>query len=452
MDVGRLNRAMNVSVAEGALATAMGTLAGGVFLTGFALEMGASRLQIGILAALPVLGNLAQLWGASIIAHTGACKPLCMITSLASRLLWLPILIMPLLLPRDGTGVWWIIAVFGLLSALASLGGVGWLVWIKELIPAPRRVEFFGRRNFYNSALSLALGMASAVCLDWSRAEDVHSLVGFIGVFFVAMACGLVGWALLNTIPAPPRALPDRTSVFQQFTGPLKDQNFRSLVSFYAVWNLSVHLAQPFFAVYMLQKMHLSFACVTGLATLSSLLGLLANGFWTRLSAQYGTRPVVLVATLCDVCVPLCWLFASPGWWPLLIGIHCFGLINAPLTMGPNNFLMRLAPAKNSAPYLALFNSLIGSVSATAAICGGAIATVLLNWNWSVGPIEIGGLKVVFLLSALGRLASIAMLLRVREPESAPVLQVVGAFRDQARRLPLLRRPTPAAAVTRKAA
>ncbi len=93
-----LTRAMNLSVSEGALATVMGTLLSGVFLTGFAIELGASRLQIGIMAALPTMANGAQFLGASILNRTGRAKQLCMIATWVSRLLWLPILMIPVCL------------------------------------------------------------------------------------------------------------------------------------------------------------------------------------------------------------------------------------------------------------------------------------------------------------------------------------------------------------------
>ena len=86
----------------------MGTLLGGVFLTGFALELGASRLQIGIMAALPTLGHAAQFAGASILNRTGRSKQLCMLATWTSRLLWLPILLVPFLfhdLPKE-TQAW----------------------------------------------------------------------------------------------------------------------------------------------------------------------------------------------------------------------------------------------------------------------------------------------------------------------------------------------------------
>ncbi len=67
----RLERAMSYSVVEGSLATVMSTLLGGIFLTGFALQLGANRLQVGIMAALPTLSQAMQFIGVSFLNRTG---------------------------------------------------------------------------------------------------------------------------------------------------------------------------------------------------------------------------------------------------------------------------------------------------------------------------------------------------------------------------------------------
>jgi hypothetical protein len=438
MDDAKLSRAMNLSVAEGALATVMGTLAGGVFLTGFALSMGATGLQIGVLAALPVLANFAQIAGACWIEWTGERKRFCLWTSLVSRLLWLPLLLVPMLLPDDAAGhrVWWMAAALGVLSVLASMSGVAWLSWIKDLIPAPSRVAFLGRRHLFNTALSLAMGMLGAFYLDWTRAADPASLTGFIVVLAVAMACGLVGLPLLGSIPAPPPPKPSPQSLLTRLTSPLREGNFRRLVTFYMVWNLSVHLAQPFFAVYMLEKLGLSFAAVTALAMLSSIIGLLANGFWVRLTERFGTKPIVLIATLGDVLVPLGWLLVSPSTSWLLVPIHCWGVFNAPLSTGPNNILLKLSPEQGAAPYLATFNAVVGPVSAIASVLGGLLLASFGSAVWSLGPLDLGGLKTVFLLSCVGRLVSLILLWRVEEPASLPVIHVFHALKPRLRPRP----------------
>lgn len=431
MDDAVLKRSMNLSVAEGSLATIMGTLTSGVFLTGFALEMGATRLQIGVLSALPVCANLMQLAGAYLLERRGECKNLCLITTVVSRLLWLPIFLVPFMFAKSGPfAIWVMIAAFAVGSFLSSVGGVAWLLWIKDLIPKQQRVSFMGRRHLFNTGLSLVAGMVAAVGLDWAK-QSGHSSLGFLSVFGAAMLCGLVGMPLLGAIPAPEPARPYQASFRQLFTSPLQDRDFRSLLGFYGVWSIGLQLAQPFFAVYMLQKMHLSFGCITALAAMSSVLGMLTTRFWTRLCDRFGTKPIVLIATIADLVTTIAWVFVMPQWFGLLVLIHCSGVFSAPLAMGPNNILLRLAPEKNAAFYLAIFNSIVGTAAAVAAIAGGLIATVFMNWSTNIGPLEIGGLKLVFILSAAIRLLSLPLLARVVEPDAGSVSQIIQIWRSR---------------------
>jgi Na+/melibiose symporter-like transporter len=243
------------------------------------------------------------------------------------------------------------------------------------------------------------------------------------------MICGLAGMPLLGAIPVPGPALPYQASFRELLASPWQNRDFRALLGFYGVWNIGLQLAQPFFAVYMLQKMQLSFGCITALATMSSVLGMLTTRFWTRLCARYGTKPIVLIATVADLLTTITWVFVMPQWFGLLLLIHCSGVFSAPLAMGPNNILLRLVPEKNAAFYLAIFNSIVGTAAAVAAITGGLVATAFMNWSMQVGPVEIGGLKLVFILSAAIRLLSIPLLLRVVEPDADSVSQIIRVWR-----------------------
>ncbi len=322
--------------------------------------------------------------------------------------------------------IWFLIGLQALSSALNSVGGVGWLCWIRDLVPETLRIGFLSRRNQIDTVLALSLSIAGGAFIDWWTGHHPGSTFGFVGVFGVAMLCGLVSLVLMGRIPeAPPPFHEDasRPSLSGLFLAPLKEKNFRAVLVFYAWWNLAVNLSAPFFAVYMLEKMGLPFWYVTVLCTLSSVCGLIANPFWTRLSERFGHRPVIFMATLGDAVYPLWWLFASPQWSWLLIPIHCSGLFSAPLAVGPNNLLLKLSPARNASPYMAVFNSVVGPITALAAMLGGYLAGAFGDWQGSLGPVTLGGLQLLFLISAAGRLTSLVWLWRVAEPRAASILQ-----------------------------
>jgi MFS family permease len=424
MDSHSLGRSMRLSVAEGALATVMGSLFSGVFLTGFALALGATRLQIGILFALPALCGIAQLAGSYWIERFGRCKRLCLAASLVSRLLYLPVLLVPLLATHlsQSERVWSIIGLMAASHLLGSLAGVAWLTWIKDLIPGQEIVRFFGRRNLVNTALSFGVCLAAGAAVD-ALNQSWGENAGFVGVFAVAMACGLIGLPILARIPAAEaaprieRPAGPRVGLME----PLKAANFRRLVGFYAMWNLAVNVAAPFVPVYLLQKLGLPLWYVVVLSTISSLMGLVANNAWTALAHRFGTKPVVLLATLADAFGPLLLVFtdASAVW--LLLLIHAGGMFNTPLAVGPDNFVLKLAPRQNASSYMAVFRAVVGPATAIAAIFGGWAAGSLQGD--SVGS-ALPGLKMVFLASFGLRLASLGLLAGVAEPGAYSLLEI----------------------------
>src|SRR5215210_7682179 len=63
--------ALRLSIVEGALSNIHVTVCAGAFLTGFALMLGAGDFELGLIAALPFLGQLFQFIGAYLEERLG---------------------------------------------------------------------------------------------------------------------------------------------------------------------------------------------------------------------------------------------------------------------------------------------------------------------------------------------------------------------------------------------
>ncbi len=323
------------------------------------------------------------------------------------------------------------IALLAAAYALGSVGGLAWLDWIKRLIPEGQRISFLARRNLYNSGLSLAMSLLAAIVIScWSGATN--STGGFLAVFGVAMACGLLGVILLGRIPAADSSEVQEATQTGAWRQPLASSNFRQLLYGYAVWQFASQLAAPFFAVYMLQRLHIPFWAVTALATMGTLLALSLNATWTRLKLRFGVKPIVLLATLGDVLIPLGWLLVHPQTVWLVIPLHMLTLFNPPLAMGPNNFLLKIVPARNGASYLALFNATTGTIGALGAVVGGWLA-MTLQGQWHFGQIELTGIQLVFLLSGVGKFVAFVLLSHVEEPGSVALESVLRGWQARLR-------------------
>ena len=424
MDPKVMKRTMRISMADGALSTVMGSLTSGTFLTGLALALGGNRLQVGILASIAPVSNVCQLVGSYWMEYTGFRKELCVGAAAISRLIWLPVMALPLF--KDTLGgvhsCWLLIGFVAIHNALSGVSGVAWLSWTKDLIPQNLRLRFFNRRNQLNSSFALLMSLLSAgvVCLCATGPTGSGSLFGFNIVLAFALLTGLGSLTLLAITPHVPFVRCD--SQFQLshiFQKPLKDRAFRCLVAYYAVWNLSTNLAAPFFSLYMLQELNVSFLNVTLLATVASLSSIGANSLWTSLGERFGVRPVVMLANLGDALIPAIWLLIDDQATGLLIAVHCFGLFAAPLATGPQQFLVKIAPNEKASTYMASFNSVVGVVSSLAPLIGGLIVQSLDVFQVGALSISLVGFKVVFALSFLGRLISLALIQRIQMPNES---------------------------------
>src|SRR5690606_10457317 len=111
-------------------------------------------------------------------------------------------------------------------------------------------------------------------------------------------------------------------------------------------------------------------------------------------------------ATLGDAFYPLCWVFLTPeATWTLPL-IFMFGVFSTPLAVGAPTLVMRLAPDERATAYLATFSAVMGVVMAAAAIFGGYLAANLAIEPLTIGGVSLGGLKIVFLMSFVGRIGS----------------------------------------------
>jgi len=424
-------RTLRRSLADAALSTTLQTLTTGVFIAGFGLAIGASQLQIGILAALPTLGNIAQIVGSYLIERTGQRKSLCLVSTLVARLLWFAILGLPFItLGARVLLVWCVVAALALSSMFAAVGGVAWLSWMKDLVPNACKADFLSRRNQIGTGLALSLSVVAGLFLDWCELRGVGSLTGFAWVFGFAAACGVAAVAFLRSTPDAPMPARDPYVPFMSLLSlPVRDLNFRRLVMFYVFWNFGVNLASPFFNVYMLRELDCPFWFVTLVTTLAGVASLVTNRFWVRLSSEFGHKPVVFLATLGNAFFPLCWVFIDRPWYWLLVPVHLLGMFNSVLALGPNNIMFKLAPDRNASAYLAVFNAAIGPATALAPVLGGLLSSTLASVHWSIGATEIAGVKFIFLCSFVLRLSSLVLLRFVTEPDAEAVRHVVRVVR-----------------------
>lgn len=115
-----------------------------MFLPAFALVLGASAVEIGVLAAAPFFATVVQFFGAFLVEKYNQRKRMVIVFALLSRIVWLVVIAASLLLSLDKPAVLLLILILVVLShhALASITSIAWLSWMSVLVPDEIRAVF----------------------------------------------------------------------------------------------------------------------------------------------------------------------------------------------------------------------------------------------------------------------------------------------------------------------
>lgn len=160
-----LRRSLNAAVTEGAFAEVFAACATGAVITGWALYLGASAAVIGLLGALPLgaqVANLPAAWFTSARSR----KAVTLWAVGISRLTFLPLLALPSLDLEPSTKLHLFLGIVAVSTVFGVIGNSAWVAWMGDLVPDRLRGRFFGRRTIFLSVAGTLTSLGAAVLLD----------------------------------------------------------------------------------------------------------------------------------------------------------------------------------------------------------------------------------------------------------------------------------------------
>jgi MFS family permease len=368
--VGRLVDAHNITQ------TVMVQLTGGVFLTGFALSLGAGPLTIGILAALPLAMKVAQLVLSWWIERAGHWRASAIAGATVGRGTLLLVPVLALVSDHDNARLALLVVVVTISALGNSVFELSFLTWLAELIPEPLRGVFWGRRGRNAGAVGIAASILASLLLDRGAASGSVPSSRFAIIFGVGALAGCAGIYVLWLLPQPRRrsSRAEPVNIVATLTAPTRDANFRTFLLFSAVWSFAAGFMAPFYMVYMLRNLGLSFLAVTVLTALTNALMAATQTYWGRLGDHFGTKPVMRIGAYLIALTPLLWLLAAPGrTWPVVIVQVLSGIGWSAFHVSQSNLLLKLAPETGRPSYLGAFGAVSGIAEGVAPLLCGAV-------------------------------------------------------------------------------
>ncbi len=402
-----VRRALHISTLEGAVATVQitisGAIGGSVFLTGFALLLGANNFQLGLLGALPFVGQLFQFVGAYLEQRSGERRNLVLYGSLVGRLIWALLLALPFLSFLQGSEL----AIFflGLAISYAANGiaANAWLSWMSDLVPGHERGRYFGVRNTVVALSAMLTTYLAGLALDHFRGQGQLS-VGYAVIFGVSLLAALGAALLIARQAEPPLTTRPQASLKAMFGEPLRDGRFRTFIFTSLGWALVTGVASPFFNAYGLAVLELSFSTLALTGIVTGAVALVSGPIIGQWQDRYGNRRILVGCILGTILLPWGWVLSSPeNIVPLWLMAILAGIFWPGLNQGLANVLMELAPVESRGPAIAAHSAITGVGTLVAGLLGGAMAMALAEAQIGLGPLTLAGMGFLFALTSLGR-------------------------------------------------
>ena len=426
-DPGPVRRAVSASLAQAMVGAIYAASTGGMFLIGYALRLGATDAQIGLLSTVPMLCIGVQLVTAALVERGWSRRRLTFVFSLLNVSGWGLIILIPYAAGGKGPDVQvsLLIGVITLVTLFGYAGGNARGSWVGDLIPARFRGTFFGRLALYGGLIAALFAIGEGGVLDVLKH---HGLGAFSALFGFGMLFGLINACLfLRQDDVPLVRHEAGTDLWRMVRETFANRSLMVVGVFAVVWSMQL-IAGPFYATYQLGDLHMPFVGI-GIVNAFVMVAFLASGpFWGRAVGRWGCRPVLTFCAGVLGPLQLVWLWVdSPMrvYTVIATANPVAGFVLSGVNVAMNTLVYKVTPAAGRSVQFAVYSIVVVLLAAPMPAVGGRLP----GWLHAAGlPHD---LRFTFYTAGLLLVIAAIVSRRIREPDSRRARDMVRALGNQ---------------------
>lgn len=422
-------RGMRMWNVNGMLESVHSAITTGVYTTGYALHLGASTAMIGFISASISIGQLLQAFSPLLIERLPRRKTLCLLANGVSTSLWLPIAFIPFLF-FEGNQLLALIACIAISKAAMSLVSPARQSWLTDLIPDAIRGRFVARQRSLTASAGLITSVCAGFFLSTYAAGDAQE--GFSIIFVVAVVFSGFGIWAWSRIPEPQKSRGERVPPNQLLRLPFRHAPFRKLMFLVSGRLVIAQIAAPFFTVYMLRTLEVSYAQIAVFSAIQTIATIIMNPFWGYLADKYGYKPVMSLTATGLAIFPLGWGFVTlDNYWVMVPLVQIWGgSMSAGWGTARFNLIVKTAPAANRSAFLGCYSAVSRGCAACGAIIGGIAAELCTSIPAvSFFGYTFAGLQYLFLANGVLRISYMGLLARLVSDSQVSPRDVINRVR-----------------------
>src|SRR6185436_2023505 len=374
------------------------------YLSAFALLLHASPFQLSVLSALPqLIGMGAQLVSVKLLQWFPHRKVLISAGTIGQAFAWIPIVLLPLLLPQWGP--WLLVGGAAAYFACAHFTMPAWNSLIADWLDQHERGAYFARRAQIIAILSFfALCGAGWLLSLWQ--DSTMAWWGFVVIFALAGSARILSALALSPVQdVHQTAHQEAQQGFRRFLRQNMTKDFSRFLLFSSLMHASVLIAGPFFVLYILQDIHLSYFGYGGWLAAGLLGQLLTLQAWGQFGDRFGNKALLSITGFTVPILPMLYLVSTNVGFLLVVNF-LGGVIWAGLALGLQNYVFDSVRPEDRAKAVALYS--------TVNAIGWSVGALLGSWLVESLPVRIewagvilqpaSNLPFVFFLSGVLRL------------------------------------------------
>jgi len=350
------------------------------FIGIFAVKLGASDFQVGLLSSGPALVSLlSMIPGGRFIDGQSHKRDTVSKFILLHRLFYLFLATIPFF--TNDRRAWLLVFALAIMNIPASIANIGWQAFISKVVPMNRRAEAFASRSRLMNIAGTLMVLVAGRLID---------VVGFPLGYQVTFACAFVLslgelWVLSHVDEDESVGVDAKRGGFASAKDAVRDilthdhfvrYTLASMV-FYLCWQAP----WPLFTLYQVKVLGANNMWVSILNLTNTGGTLLGYGFWAKRCNRYGNLNTLFLSSLGIFIVPVAYAVSKS-----LATVAAFNLLSGAVFSGVNlalfNQLLEVTPDKNKATYIAYYTTAVNGAAIVAPMLGVTLLS-LLGFFWA---------------------------------------------------------------------
>jgi MFS family permease len=388
------------------------------YISAYAVALGASPAQIGLLTSVPnLIAPLAQLATSRAMEKTSR-KKIFSWSILVQSLIWLPVILVSFLFLRNISFAPILLVIFYTAYALfGNFAAPAWVSWMGDLIDPKEAGKFLGLRNKIGGITGLVAMILGGILLDVFKlqAEATSkiyiSFIGFGIIFFLAMSFRLLSrHFVLKQYEPEFRFEKSHYFSFPQFIKKIPSSNFGKFSLYVALMVLATNIVGPYYTIYILRDLKFSYIQFMLVNVASAVTTFLFISKWGKFADKHGNIQMLRITSVLLPVMPLMWP-ATP-YLPFQFQFPYILLINlisgyawAGFNMAAGNFVFEAATPQRRG----LCSAYSSIMNGFGVVIGATIGSIL------VSKVNITIINVILFVSVISGIARFAVFFFMRK-------------------------------------